>query len=306
MLPLKLLKKLHDTVDPVKRARYGRIVSLLSCFAAGVFMATALLDLFPEVDEILEKAMTENFHTSFPVAEFSVAFGFFLVLILEQIVLDCKERAMEYSSVVMGDVLSPEDIDQLRRTRRQGSIEGLRDQPQLPEAGHVHDTEAEAHSSFRSVLLLVALSLHSLFEGVAIGLQPSVKSVLQIFAAVGLHKVIIAFSLGLNLVQSELKIGAIIRSNLLFCLTSPLGMGLAMGLEEFGHSVDSSVVNGVLQGLACGTFVYITFFEVLPHELNQGGDRLLKLLAVLVGFSVVCGVLFLEPNKESPPSCSSP
>ncbi|GLH05658.1 Uncharacterized protein GBIM_11230 [Gryllus bimaculatus] len=298
MLPLKLLKAFHETADPVKRYRYGRIISLLSCFAAGVFMATCLLDLFPEVDDILQKAMTSpNINTSFPVAEFTVAFGFFMVLIVEQIVLDCKESVRSTADAI--ESFSDEDPD-IRRKLRRDSVEGVSDQPQLNADENYED---DPHSSFRSFLLLTALSLHSLFEGLAIGLQPDVESVLQIFAAVVLHKTIIAFSLGLNLVQSQLGLIAIIRSNVLFCITSPIGMGIAMSLEQFGHAVDSSVVNGVLQGLACGTFVYITFFEVLPHELNKGKDRLLKLLALLIGFSVVCGVLFLEPEK--PKSCSA-
>lgn len=91
--------------------------------------------------------------------------------------------------------------------------------------------------------------------------------------AVGLHKAVIAFGLGLNLAQSRLSLWAIIRSNIIFTLASPVGMAIGMGIEDFGHSVDESVVNAVLQGLACGTFFYVTFFEVLPHELNQGKCR---------------------------------
>jgi len=37
--------------------RYGRIISLLSCFAGGVFMGTGLLHLFPEVNEMLSKVL---------------------------------------------------------------------------------------------------------------------------------------------------------------------------------------------------------------------------------------------------------
>ena len=156
--------------------------------------------------------------------------------------------------------------------------------------------DSDPHSTFRSLLLTAALSLHSVFEGLAIGLQPDIDSVMQFFLAVGLHKAVIAFGLGLNLAQSRLSLWAIIRSNLVFSLASPIGLAIGMGIEDFGHSVDQSAVNGVLQGLACGTFFYVTFFEVLPHELNQGGDRLLKLLATIIGFSVICGVMFLDPD----------
>lgn len=45
----------------------------------------------------------------------------------------------------------------------------------------VSAVEADPHSSFRSVLLTAALSLHSVFEGLAIGLQPDVDSVMQVY-----------------------------------------------------------------------------------------------------------------------------
>lgn len=216
------------------------------------------------------------------MAEFAVATGFFLVLIMEQIVLDFKERSAAY-------VLPSEESRQIRR----GSIEGIRDDVSY------ENPEPVAYSSVRSVMLLAALSLHSLFEGIAIGLQPNVQALLQIYTAVILHKVIIAFSLGLNLVQTTMKIKTIAKYSVMFCITTPLGIGIAMSLEEFGHNVDSSITNGILQGLACGTFFYVTFFEVLPHELNQEGDRLLKVLAVLIGFAFVSAVLLLEPNSSA-------
>ncbi|XP_049837772.1 zinc transporter ZIP1-like [Schistocerca gregaria] len=301
MLPLLLIKKFRGTIDPSKRHRYAVVISHLSCFAAGVFMATALLHLFPEVNETLKRAL--NFlqiKTDFPVAEFAVSVGFFVILIIEQIVLDYKERTLTQ------DILTqPAEAEgEQWLSQRRNSIEGISDQVHSNE----HDVPAEepaAHSVFRSVLLLAALSVHSLLEGVAIGLQPDVMSVLQIFIAVVLHKVIIAFSLGLNLVQSRLKLHAIIRSNITFCVTSPLGIGIAMGLEEFSHNVNSSVINGVLQGLACGTFVYVTFFEVLPHEINRGGNRLTKVLVLLLGFSFICGILFLEPSDNTHSETSS-
>lgn len=47
-----------------------------------------------------------------------------------------------------------------------------------------------------------------------------------------------------------------------------------------------------------------TMFYVL---FCLGGDRLLKLLATLIGFSVICGVMFLDPDavpSGDAPSCA--
>ena len=45
------------------------------------------------------------------------------------------------------------------------------------------------------------------------------------------------------------------------------------------------------QGLAGGTFLYITFFEVLPHELNVPKNRLWKAAAVAAGFIVIAVII---------------
>ena len=47
------------------------------------------------------------------------------------------------------------------------------------------------------------------------------------------------------------------------------------------------------QGIAGGTFLYITFFEVLPHELNAPHNRMQKLLFVLLGYICICCLLFI-------------
>jgi zinc transporter 1/2/3 len=66
-------------------------MSFLNCFAGGVFLGTCLLDLFPEVqDNIQQIIKVLDINTSFPAAEFLVAMGLFIVLIVEQISLDCK------------------------------------------------------------------------------------------------------------------------------------------------------------------------------------------------------------------------
>lgn len=165
---------------------------------------------------------------------------------------------------------------------------------------HSHDHTVPPNSSLRSLLLSVALSLHSIFEGLAIGLQTNVEEVLQIFAAVVLHKCVIAFSLSLNLVQSNLKTIVIVQLTLIFCLAAPIGLGIGMGVMELSNSLEANVLSGILQGLACGTFLYVTFFEVLPHELNNSDLRTPKMIFIILGFAASCAIVFLDPDTSKP------
>lgn len=83
VLPVLLVKKIETEGS---RPRNIRVVSFLSCFGGGVFMATCLLHLFPDVkDQIILISKTINLDPSFPVAEFLLSVGFLIVLILEQV-----------------------------------------------------------------------------------------------------------------------------------------------------------------------------------------------------------------------------
>jgi len=293
-LPLKLSNVIHSTNDPATKLRYGRIMSLLNCFAGGVFLGTCLLDLFPEVQvNIGQVIQLLNIDTSFPAAEFLVVIGLFIVLIVEQISLDCK---MELPRTVANDEREP--LVGSNSIEYGSLVAG--DWGHGHEGHHHHHLDVASNSSLRSMLLLIALSLHSIFEGLAIGLQDNVEEVLSIFVAVILHKCVIAFGLSLNLVQSNLRAALVVQLMLVFSLAAPLGLGLGMGLETISGTIQTLVLSGVLQGLACGTFLYVTFFEILPHELNSSDLRMAKMVLILLGFSASVLIVFLDPDTSKP------
>ncbi|XP_033750908.1 zinc transporter ZIP1-like [Pecten maximus] len=299
-----------------KQVGYRRTLSILSCFAAGVFLATCLLGLLPDVRRDLEMALDSlQMKTEFPVPEFAMVFGLFVVLTIEQIVLTVKERKPvqdennECRAACSKTPLLSDDNGDHRGYNRsissEHSISGISDEPihdsltrsfnrESSHDSHIHDDFVHQHSTLRSLLLLVAISLHSLFEGLAVGLQKDIESVIGLFTALLLHKGILSFSLGMNLIQSKLSRVAIIRSLALFGLSAPVGIGIGIGIIDLWDSKVSTLVQGILQGIACGTFLYITFFEVLPHEFNSCEIRLVKVLFLIIGFITVTGAVFLE------------
>lgn len=79
--------------------------------------------------------------------------------------------------------------------------------------GHSHalpiphsDDEDMLVSSLRGLLIVLALSIHELFEGFAVGLQKDSTGVYYMFAAVAAHKFVISFCIGVELMVQRTKI----------------------------------------------------------------------------------------------------
>ncbi|XP_061743293.1 zinc transporter ZIP1 [Nerophis ophidion] len=256
------------------------VLSLVSCFAGGVFLAACLLDIIPDyLSDINSVLDSRNLETNFPLPEFIMAVGFFTVLILERMVLNCREAratANERAPLIQGD--------------RRGHSHTA--SPDLESSGHHVHVDFQAHSPFRSFMLFLSLSLHSVFEGLTIGLQNTDSKVLEICIAILVHKSVIVFSLSVKLVQSAIRPLWLAAYIGVFAVMSPLGIAIGISVME-AQLEAGALIQCVLEGLAAGTFIYITFLEILPHELNSPGKQLLKVLFILLGFSIMGALTFL-------------
>lgn len=146
-----------------------------------------------------------------------MALGFFIVLILEKIVVNCRE---------MGG--AQEERAPLIPENRNGHRHGQGLHSDLEGSGHHVHVDFQAHSSFRSFMLFLSLSLHSVFEGLAIGLQNTDSKVrrVRVFPLLGPLENILYFCCFLSALKKN-KIKKSLQSSLFsvsFCpsIYSPL------------------------------------------------------------------------------------
>lgn len=217
---------------------------------------------------------------------------------------DCREKSKERQSqdkVALQKTDPKESLDLVD----QGSVEGYGGFEVVVEHSSddfsVHELGSQKghdHSGIRSLLLVTSLSIHSLLEGLAIGLQESTGNVIAIFTAVLVHKSLIAFSMGTNLVHSQQSKSKIISAACIFAFMSPVGIlaGILLQYSGTGNS-NITLVNAILQGLACGAFVYIAFFEVLVTEFNNHRHRIAKLISLIVGFMVIFAIFYFQHQQ---------
>ncbi|KIH48276.1 hypothetical protein ANCDUO_21656, partial [Ancylostoma duodenale] len=126
-----------------------------------------------------------------------------------------------------------------------------------------------AHShGVRSITFVLALSIHSVIEGIALGVgdervQDNASETTALFLSLLVHKLIVAFSVGLQLARTHAhQLHWVVASVFTFALMSPLGAIIGMVVQSAAsNSFSKDLTVTVLQGLAVGTFLYVTFFE---------------------------------------------
>lgn len=93
------------------------------------------------------------------------------------------------------------------------------------------------NSSTSLIALASALTIHSVLEGLAVGLQKQVDEVFLLTGAVVSHKLVMAFCLGLELAESFSTVCRYITAMLFFSGGSSLGIGLGMWAFNVSESM---------------------------------------------------------------------
>jgi len=167
-------------------------------------------------------------------------------------------------------------------------VPGLPDDVVLPEC---------PTASTKDVLTVAALSFHAIFEGMAIGLEAHTIDVWKTFGAVAVHKFVVTFCVGMDLVNSETtNLCSYITFMVIYCLTTPMGVVIGVGVTEGPPMFDSTAV-GLLQGLSAGTILYVVVFEVLQREKTKRKvPGLVQLVLIVVGFILMIAVEVTLPR----------
>ncbi|XP_061456671.1 zinc transporter ZIP3 [Rhineura floridana] len=297
LLPVRFI----DT-DYEKAERSKRIISLCNSFAGGVFLATCFNALLPAVREKLAEVLKlGNVETDYPLAETIMLMGFFMTVFVEQLVLTFRKE-------------KPPFID--LETFNAGSDAGSDSEYESPfiespswGRNHHHHHGEHAHTShsqcglnvhelsrstpLRLFSLVFALSAHSIFEGLALGLQEEGHKVMSLFLGVAIHETLVAVALGITMAKTGLTLKEAAKLAVAVSLMIPLGIAIGMGIES-RHSVASAVASVLLQGIASGTFLFVTFFEILAKELEDKSNHLLKVLFLVLGYTVLAGLVFFK------------
>lgn len=94
------------------------------------------------------------------------------------------------------------------------------------------------------------------------------------------------FCIGLEMLASSIKVAIYLAYMITLGLITPLGVAIGIFVTEYitDPSPGHLLAIAILQGVAAGTLLYVTFMEVLERERNKPGNGLIKFSAVFLGF----------------------
>eukprot|EP00536_Pseudo-nitzschia_multiseries_P014947 jgi/Psemu1/291735/fgenesh1_pg.795_\ len=215
----------------------------------------------------------------------------------------------------------PDSAERLNGALSHGHGHGLLDSMRDQSFGHEHPVHYhEEHladhargSLLSSVALLVALSLHSVLEAVAIGAASTRRTVVSTVSAVLAHKAFAGYALGSAMVAAHVKRWHVLVLGCVFGACSIVGVALGLLLERTvvrhangnantngngngNASENEGVPIGIVQAVVAGTFLYVAIVEIAMKELlthRGGGDlpvgdcQVRKLVAFWIGYLVM-------------------
>ena len=136
---------------------------------------------------------------------------------------------------------------------------------------------------------MIALSVHSIFEGIALGLMNEYKPFINLMISILIHKFAESMSISIAMQKSKFEFKKLFYFILLFSTATPIGTIIGILLNDA-----SMIVNIVFTSLAGGSFVYVACSELIVEEFSLPGNRWLKLLAFIVGALFIGLLLLLE------------
>lgn len=150
-----------------------------------------------------------------------------------------------------------------------------------------NDTLPDNITKTQAIVFILALSLHSFLEGLGIPAKSGDSLVWYIIGLFG-HKWIEAFALSVSVHTSGFSKSYIRLLLIFYSFLTPLG-------TMVGYFIVSSMQTNryfnqsecILNGIACGSFFYIEFIEMLQSEFSNGRKREKKLAYVITGFVVM-------------------
>ncbi|XP_076884533.1 zinc transporter 2-like [Bidens hawaiensis] len=246
-------------------------------FAGGVFLGTSLMHFLSDSNETFGELTTKTYPFAFMLA----SSGYLLTMLGDCVILYVTGRGGD-----IGENKVAGEVEDGRLTVGDGSHH-----PVLVRTSSLSDT----------ILLILALCFHSVFEGIAVGVSSTKAEAWRNLWTISLHKIFAAVAMGIALLRLIPKRPFLltVAYSFAFGISSPIGVGIGIAIDATTEGETAYWIYAISMGIACGVFVYVAIHHLIskgfkPQEDSYFDTPFFKFLAVLLGVGVIAVVMIWD------------
>jgi solute carrier family 39 (zinc transporter), member 1/2/3 len=144
-------------------------------------------------------------------------------------------------------------------------------------SGHQHGVafqdDAQRHK-VSTYLLEFGIALHSILIGVTLGV--TTDSFVALLIALSFHQFFEGMALGAQIARVErMSLMSAIFMVLFFAITTPIGIAIGIGIHSRAYnpkSVAALLVNGILDSVSAGILIYMALVNLITAEMGVGAS----------------------------------
>lgn len=253
-------------------------------FAGGVFLGTALMHFLSDANETFEDLTKKEYPFAFMLA----CAGYLLTMAADCVITHFYNKDKNQDSPTNNGI---EEGIPNGKTNNQHTNH------------HIVNTKlASASSLGDTILLIAALCLHSVFEGLAIGVSETKADAWKALWTISLHKIFAAIAMSIALLRMipDRPLLSCASYAFAFAISSPIGVAIGIIIDQTAQGNVADWIYAISMGIACGVFVYVSINHLLakgynPHSrIGVLNTPFYRFLAVVLGVGVIAVVMIWD------------
>lgn len=267
-------------------------------FAGGVFLGTALMHFLSDANETFEDLTDKEYPFAFMLA----SAGYVITMLADCVISMVVARGRSVRDVEGGATDGYGGKFQENEASSNGGGSQLQPEVECTSSNQsVASMLRDADTLGDSILLIVALCFHSVFEGIAIGIAENKADAWKALWTISLHKIFAAIAMGIALLRMmpNRPLLSCVAYAFAFAISSPIGVAIGIIIDATTQGRVADWIFAISMGLACGIFIYVSINHLFakgykPQRPVAVDTPMYRWLSVVLGVGVIAVVMIWD------------
>ena len=130
--------------------------------------------------------------------------------------------------------------------------------------------------------IMIAMGLHAIFEGLALGIMTNFASFIGFLIAIVFHKWAESIAVGISFLKNKVSKWKRMAAFIIFSLLTPVGVIIGLLVSNA-----NSKAQGIVLAVSGGNFIYIAVAEIITEEFGYKEGILWRFLAFWIGVGIM-------------------